>query len=194
MLKRARRLADAAHAVEKVLAGGAGAGAATAAATTATDTPPLPDPRAAAIAPVAEPAALLPKLLAAAPVELRPRLETAAAAGGTPGAAFEQTVAAALPRVGVVDWGVEGEGVVGLRARRLREAVAFVAVDGGLKDELFVELVEMMSHPWFARVWEQEAEEGTMRTGRLRMMRTSEREWGRVNLFVNGSREFGEMS
>lgn len=158
LLKRARRLADAAHAVEKILAGGTGAAV--------TDTPPtFPDHPAAtaavAVAPVVDvdPAVLLPKLLAAAPLELRPRLATAAAAGGTPGAAFAQTVAAALPRVGVV--GVDGEGEKGglglsFKARRLREAVAFVAVDGGLKEELFVELMMMMSHPWFARVWEEE--------------------------------------
>ena len=158
LLKRARRLSDAAHAVEKVLTTTAAAAAvvtaAEAAASSTSTAQQVDDPPPATT--------LLPKLLAAAPHELRPRLEGAAAAaaeGDTPGAEFAQTVLAALPRVevvGVVEEEEEEEGELG--ARRLRDTVVFVAVDGGLKDELFVELMAMMSHAWFARVWEGEGE------------------------------------
>lgn len=158
LLKRARRLSDAAHAVGKVLTTTTAAASAVAATSAAAEAAASSTSTAQQVDDPLPATALLPKLLAAAPQELRPRLERAAAGvvGDTPGAEFAQTVLAALPRVEVV--GVEEEEGEGreVGARRLRDTVAFVAVDGGLKDELFVELMAMMSHGWFARVWEGE--------------------------------------
>lgn len=114
-------------------------------------------------------AVLFSKLLAAAPPELRLRVDAAvaAAAGGTtPGTAvFAEAVLAALPLVGLVDSGDEEEdgdcddSGYARWWRRVRGTVRFVALDGGLKPELFVELMAMMRLPWFTRVWEAEMEE-----------------------------------
>jgi hypothetical protein len=158
LLKRCRCMTDAAHAAEKILAG----------PVTNTNTPDQEPPPPLVVVDVVESgdAALLPKLLAAAPPELRTRVESAAAAGGTPGAAFGQTVLAALPHADLVadeTDGLEEEEAEGNAAtrqqRRLRATARFVALDGGLKPELFVELMAMMTFSWFARVWEAEGGE-----------------------------------
>ncbi len=169
LLKRCRRMTDTAHALEKVLAGPVTPTTTT--TNTADGQEPPPPPLVVEVVEGGDAAALLPKLQAAAPPELRARVESAAAAGATPGAAFGETVLAALPHADLVADGTEGReeedeeeggGDAGKRQeRRLRATARFVALDGGLKQELFVELMAMMTYPWFARVWEAEGgEEG----------------------------------